>query len=100
MFEADERDPSWDCMVDIRKAVRRDMEEAGWDEWKDVDSLGKLVILAGVEDKMDVNIPIDAVGHAISEDDFVVACYNVVRAYIWTLWSKGMIPKVKEKKDE
>ena len=100
MFEADERDPSWDCMVDIRRAVRTDMEEGGYDKWEDVDSLGKLEILAGVEEQMDVNIPMDAVGHVRSEDEFVAACYSVVRGHIWTLWSKGMIPKVKEKKDE
>lgn len=94
MFEADERDPSWDYMVTIRRAVRRDMVDGGWDKWEDVDSFGKLEILAGIEDMMEVRIPRDAVEHANSENDFVEACYNVVKAYIWTLWSKGMIPKV------
>ena len=100
MFEADERDPSWDCMADIRRAVRVDMNEGGYDKWEDVDSLGKLEILAGIEEQMDVNIPMDAVGHVRSVDEFVEACYGVVRAHHWALWSKGMIPKVKEKKDE
>ena len=95
MFEADERDPSWDCMVDIRRAVRTDMEEGGYDKWEDVDSLGKLEILAGIEEQMDVNIPMDAVGHVRSVDEFVEACYGVVRTYHWALWSKGMIPKTK-----
>jgi acyl carrier protein len=100
MFEADERDPSWDCMVDIRRAVQMDMKEGGYESWEDIDSLGKLEILAGVEEQMDVNIPMDAVGHVRSVDEFVEACYGVVRAHLWALWSKGMIPKVKEKKDE
>ena len=95
MFEADERDPSWDCMADIRRAVGMDMNEGGYDKWEDVDSLGKLEILAGVEEQMDINIPIDAVEHVRSVDEFVEACYGVVRAYHWALWSRGMIPKTK-----
>ena len=100
MFEADERDPSWDCIVDIRSQIDDDMKKGGYKSWGDVDSLGKLEILAGIEEQMDVNIPMDAVEDARSVDQFVLACYEVVRTYKWALWSKGMIPKVKEKKDD
>lgn len=99
MFEADERDPSWDCLVDIRRAVRLDVEKGGYESWEDVDSLGKLEILAGIEDQMDVNVPLDVLENG-SEDDFVMACYSIVKGHHWALWSKGMIPKVKEKVDE
>ena len=51
-----------------------DMKEGGYESWEDIDSLGKLEILAGVEEQMDINIPIDAVEHVHSLDEFVEAC--------------------------
>ena len=100
MFEADERDPCWDCMIDIRRIVRCDMEVGGYKSWEDVDSLGKLEILAGVEDQMDVSIPIDAVENVSSVEEFVETCYRVVNLHRWALWSKGMIPKTKKTQTE
>lgn len=112
MFEADERDPSWDCVVDIRRAVQMDMKEGGYESWEDIDSLGKLEILAGIEEQMDVNIPMDAVEHVHSLDEFVEACvyhherhaeYQDYLEHVeqrgpnpaWALCLHDMIPKTK-----
>ena len=95
MFEADERDERWDYLAYTKREIQKNMKEGGYGSWEDIDSLGKLEILAGIEEQMDVNIPMDAVGHVRSVDEFVEACYGVVRAHHWALWSKGMIPKTK-----
>ena len=112
MFEADEREERWDTLVYIKRGVQKDMKESGYESWEDIDSLGKLEILAGVEEQMDINIPIDAVEHVRSLDEFVEACvYRQERhaeygAYLehveqrgpnpaWALCLHDMIPKTK-----
>jgi acyl carrier protein len=112
MFEADERDEWWDLLVYIKRGVQKDMKESGYESWEDIDSLGKLEILAGVEEQMDINIPIDAVEDVHSLDEFVEACvYHQKRhadyeAYLehaeqcgpneaWALCLHDMIPKTK-----
>ena len=112
MFEADERDERWDHLVYTKRGIQKNMKEGGYGSWEDIDSLGKLEILAGVEEQMDINIPIDAVEHVHSLDEFVEACvyhherhaeYQDYLEHVeqrgpneaWALWLHDMIPKTK-----
>jgi len=100
MFEDNERDPMWDAHTKIVRKTREVAAEMGVASYSELDSLSRMELIADLEDKLQINIPLDALEGVTEQNVFIEKVYRIYSTNRWGLWIKGEIPKQKERSNK